>query len=190
LKFFPNDSNRHLLKLLEEYKKHNIGDKWQKILIAKMRVVKGYDTNQDIFLKLPKKIVHGDLYIDNFLFNQKNSVFGLVDYTGAGLFFRCYEVIRAFIQTNKYLGNLSIDPLGLKEYLKGYCQFGQLDKDELSSMLDLYIFIQATDSSFLSLQAFNNNNQDSLNYGLYRFKSLRHLIQNKEQLIKTIYESH
>jgi len=189
LKFYPNDPSKHLLKLLSQYKKQNIGDKYQKILKAKIKIVDGYNVNQDTFQKLPIKIVHGDLHVYNLLFDKKFNIIGLVDYTKAGLFFRCYEVIRAFVQTNKYLGNLLVNPLDLKKYLKGYCRFSQLNQDEVSTMLDLYIFIQATDSSFLKVKDFKNDNKSSLEYGLYRFKSLKHLIKNRESLIKIIHES-
>ncbi|KKT36360.1 MAG: Homoserine kinase [Candidatus Collierbacteria bacterium GW2011_GWB1_44_35] len=177
---FP-DSPAHIFELLSEYYQSRVGQEWQKILEEKISIAESLKEYND-FSTLPQQIVHGDFYPRNLLYDEEMNIKGLIDYAQAGIYYRCYEVIRAAIQTNKYLGFIELKPEYLSHFLEGYSKSVELTKDEAEMMLSLYIFIQASDISFFKTDIVLGDNSALKDYATYRHKSLVSLTQNSLEL--------
>lgn len=188
LLYITPDSPNHMLNLIETYKKEGVEESWIQIVRKKIDIVNFYSSDLDSFRKLPKKIVHGDLYLKNILLDNDRKIIGLIDFAQAGTFFRCYEVVRSMVQTNRFFQSVDVDPPHLKNFLKGYLNNCTLDEIELKKMLDLYIYIQASDISFLSIDNINNGGDKIHEYARYRFDSLNSLRKNRPLLNKIINE--
>ncbi len=178
----------HMINLLKDYKEAGVDESWVRIVEDKITIVGHYFPIVNLFGKLPQKIVHGDLYLKNILLDENLKVVGLIDFEQAGTFFRCYEVMRSIVQTNRFFQHVDIDPLYLKSFLKGYLNKYSLDEVELKNMLDLYIYIQASDVSFLDIDTIKNGNEEVREYARYRFDSLNSLHNNHQLLSRSINE--
>lgn len=187
LNIVPNTPS-HMINLLKDYKEVGVDESWFRIVEDKITMVGHYTPIMNSFGKLPQKIVHGDLYLKNILLDKNQKVVGLIDFAQAGTFFRCYEVMRSMVQTNRFFQHVDIDPLYLKSFLRGYLNKYSLDKVELKNMLDLYIYIQASDVSFLDIDTIKNGNEEVREYARYRFDSLNSLHKNHWLLSKSINE--
>lgn len=187
LNFYP-EFPEHLDKLLESYQVNQVNPSWTEILRGKIDIAKNLSVEIGSFGGLPTGIVHGDFYPKNLLFDKHMRIVGLIDYAQAGEFVRCYEVIRAFVQTNKYLRRIDVDPENLKSFLKGYQENIKLQKIELEKMLDFFVFIQASDISFSSIVIVKGNDEGLKDYAKYRFENLVSLYKNRELLNKVILD--
>ncbi len=183
------ESPKHLVDLLDSYYKAQIDDSWKEIIKEKITIVNSYTDHLKVFNALPRKIVHGDLYLKNLLFDKSQKIIGLIDFVQAGVFFRCYEVIRALIQTNKFFQNTDIEARYIKQYLKGYLQGNSLDESEIHNMLDFYIYVQASDTAFLDIETIVNGGKEINEYAKYRSNSLHALFRNRHLLNEVIYKA-
>lgn len=184
----PQNTPNHMIDHLKRYREDDVDESWVKIVEDKIAMVDRYSPVLYSFESLQQKIVHGDLYLKNILLDREQKVVGLIDFAQAGTFFRSYEVMRAMVQTNKFFQRVDIDPLYLKRFLKGYLNMCPLNEVELKNMLDLYIFIQASDISFLDIDTVKNGSDATREYAKYRFDSLNSLHRNHQLLTKNIEE--
>lgn len=181
LNYYP-ESSTHLLDLQLTYEKERVGAFWVEMLAEKRRIVTELSAERNGFQDLPRGIVHGDFYPKNILFDKDMKIIGLIDYAQAGEFFRCYEIIRGLIQTNKFLGRIEIEPEFLAKYLEGYCEHINPNNSEYQKMLDLYIYLQASDISFNKISVVSGDDEDLKSYSKFRFDSLLSLYRNREVL--------
>ncbi len=178
----------HFSKLLEKYCEENVDEEWQEILRKKMKIANSYSPVMTRAAnKFPKNIVHGDIYMKNLLFDENHQVKGAVDFARAGIFYRCYEVFRSFIQINKFFHGEKIVPAHLKIFLEGYLSTNNLEVSELKSMLSLYIYTQAADVTFFDVDTVKNGG-DKADYAKFRFNSLLSLHNQHHILQSTINE--
>lgn len=180
-------TSNHFAELMTEYESEDVAEEWIKILQEKSNIATHYANVIGLFSELPRSIVHGDVYMKNLLFDKNQKIIGLIDFAHAGIFFKCYEVFRSFIQTNKFLNEVDIDPDHLKIFLEGYTTTSSLEDIELQMMLDLFIYTQAADISFLDTTTVKSGNSTA-DYAKFRFNSLLSLHENRERLQAVINE--
>ncbi len=182
------ESPKHLIALLKNYQKARIEKMWKDILKRKIEIVNIYANDIEMFKILPRKIVHGDIYLKNIIFNNAQEIIGLIDFYQAGIFFRCYEVMRVLVQINILFQTTEIAPQHTECYLKGYFQNNTLNEIEIRNMLDFYIYVQASDVAFLDIETITNGGKEINKYAKYRAKSLNSLFINRRLLNNTIYK--
>ena len=187
LHLYENSANE-MNQLLSLYKEKNIGSPWKNILEEKIAIASSTVLDTNTLSALPRGIVHGDFYPKNILFDDQMQIIGLIDYAQAGDFIRCYEVIRALVQTTKYLHQIDIDPINLKSFLQGYLKNSPLQQVELDNMLDLFIYIQASDIFFNSIATITGNDKGLQDYAQFRYQNLISLSKNRQLLNKNIHE--
>ncbi len=175
----------HLQGLLHEYETEGVTPKWIQVLKNKILLSRQYVTAAHSLTDLPQNIVHGDIYMNNILFGEDQKVIGLIDFAHAGKFVTCYEVFRSFIQINKFLNGASINPEHLVNFLKGYLSIGSLEEIELKQMLDLYLYTQASDTSFLDIATIKSGGAKA-EYAYFRFQSLMELHKSRDLLNTTV----
>lgn len=180
----PTESD-HISQLQEEYQENGIDEEWHHILSRKQQLRDIYSFVEERFLQLPTNIVHGDLHLENVLFDHNGNIIGLIDFVRAGEFFKCYEVFRAFIQINKFFNETEIESTHLKKYLEEYLSTGSLEDIELQTMLSLYTYAQAADISFLDVETIKEAGS-AADYGKFRSHSLLYLHGEHQRLQNVI----
>lgn len=182
------DGRDDMNALFESYQTSGVDESWSALLKEKIKMMDAYYPVVSIFRDLPRRIVHGDLYPKNILLDKKHRIVGLIDFAQSGKFFRCYEVMRAIIQTNRMFGLTDLEPKYVKSFLKGYLVNNTLETSELENMLDLYIFAQSADLYFLDAKTLTSNDVDAKNYAKFRFDSLSSLHKNRMSINRAIKE--
>ena len=179
-----SDTPKGLEDLLKRYQEKGIGEPWVQMVKDKIALVGAYSSVPDSFALLPQRVVHGDLYLKNILLDKNQKIIGLIDFANSGTFFKCYEVIRAVIQTNRFFQKADLDPAHLKSFLLGYLENCELCEDEFEKILSLYIYAQAADASFLDIDSIHDS--ETKKYAMYRFNSLNSLHRNHQLLTSSI----
>lgn len=174
-------TGEHFKSLLSLYEEHAIDKEWKQIIVSKMALSAEYSAAVGLASKLPRKVIHGDVYYKNILFNENLEIIGLIDYERAGIFYRIYEVIRAFVQINTFFNGVTIEPDDITQFLKGYLLHNSLESIELHTMIDLYLYTQAADISFLDPSTILQNAVDA-EYGKLRYNNLLLLHNNRDRI--------
>lgn len=178
----------HFKNLFADYEREQVDQEWYEVLLTKKDLTKIYAPIMKMpSRRMPKNIIHGDIYMKNLLFDENLQVKGAVDFARAGIFYRCYEIFRAFIQINKFFHGEKIDPAHLKIFLEAYLSTNHLETSELHAMLDLYIYTQAADISFLDANIVKNGGETA-EYAKFRLQSLLTLHEQHDALQATINE--
>ena len=139
------------------------------------------------FFHLPKQVIHGDFYIDNLLFDENKEIVALVDYDQSCRFFKVYELMRAMVFTIYTEGTISKLEDKISRFLSGYLDSVNLSYSEINHMVDLYYWMQLSDTfcfepnlcprlDFSQLKAF----------GKYRISLIKWLAKNRGKIQKIV----
>jgi len=165
--------------LLRQYETMGINGPWRGIIRDKIAIADSHHGTASNIDGLPVTLVHGDIHQGNLLIGTDGKVATIIDFIQAGKFYRCYEVMRAAVQTNKSMGNVDLDPRNLRSFLIGYFKECCLEDIELKEMLGLYIYTQANDTSFNRPEIITGGDVE---YSLYRYRSLLSLLNGMGNL--------
>jgi len=183
---FNRKGIRELYDLLKKYEKNNIGNEWKLLLIKKIEIAKQFCNQVEDFRVLPKQIVHGDFWIQNILFDKNQKIIGLIDYAQGGIFYKSYELIRSALSLDRFFKLKKINPRYLRAYIKGYSKYSKIKRKELQLAIDMYIFIQATNSFCVDIDTLKNKDKKLIDYGKYRFNKLVELYAARNYLKREV----
>ena len=141
-------------------KKNNFSlNEWAK-LIKKIRISKDHFVfleneikyiKKNLPKKLPKGIIHGDLFPDNVFF-KKNKINGVIDLSNACNDFFIYDIS---ICVNAWCYNNKLDINKMKSLIKGYSSIRKIKKKELNY---LNLFLRASSLRFYLSRLMDSQN--------------------------------
>ena len=154
------------------YRKNSLSiESWQKIF-EEIKLI--YKNKNDFKLKfiednldkikinwpknLPKGIIHGDIFIDNIIF-QDDNINGIIDYTFACNDFLALDIAICLnaLCFEKIGDNYNFNILNAKNFLKGYIKNRSLEKNEIEN---LHLLCQGAAMRFLLTRLFDSINQN------------------------------
>ena len=140
---------------------------------------------------LPKGIIHGDIFIDNIIF-QGGSINGIIDYTFACNDFLAFDIAiclnaLCFEQSGD---NYDLNILNAKNFLKGYIKNRSLENSEIQNM---QVLCQGAAMRFLLTRLFDSIHQNDdaivkIKDPLEYIKKLEYFNNNKDLMSKLFNE--
>lgn len=135
------------------------------------------------FSHLPTQVIHGDFYIDNLLFDGNGEIVALVDYDQSCRFFRVYELMRAMVFTIYTKGTISELEDKIACFLSSYLDSVNLSYSEISNMVDLYYWIQLSDTfCFEPNQCQRFDFSELRAFGEYRISLIKWIARERRQM--------
>lgn len=130
--------------------------------------------------KLTIKNSHGD-YNTNQIIIQDQKIKAVIDFTGATALPVCWEIMRSYSYSDPECKNGTISVVNLINYIKEYLKIGNLEKYDLYNMTDFYIW-QISTSLFGYKEYLENQEEELLNFAIWRTKHQKALIDNKNYI--------
>jgi Ser/Thr protein kinase RdoA (MazF antagonist) len=142
----------------------------------------------DKLRRLPMTTIHGDFYPDNtLLLPGETTTVRVLDFDRSCVFFRAYEVARGMTLCARPTTNWPATRARLHAFLSAYQREGPLNQEETERMLDLYLYIQLSDTYGLIPDLDGRPLSPALRrFGTHRFLLLRWLDENQDRLQRTI----
>lgn len=129
---------------------------------------------------------HGDYSVLQLL-TSDNDICGIVDFSRTSRLPAVWEIVRSYTIGAKECKDCYIDKQKFNSYLNNYQKFYKLNEKDLKSMYKVYI-LQLLSSSFGYREYINNNNEDLLQFGLWRTEMLKFMYNNEKELVNGICE--
>lgn len=147
-----------------------------------------YDSLFNKMQDTPKQIVHGDFYLDNLIFTE-GMKWKIIDYEQAGMFYKDYEIARALFMVCYNPNDNSLNNLNkIYSFLNGYRQYNSFK--DINYIIELFLY--STANSLYCFEDWNNLNQSSKEFAMYKNKMLMWITKNKEKIsqqrLKELYD--